>query len=154
MCAFTAKWACQDKVLLINQLLSAGNKSIPTFSITRRINSIPMPTHCILHHTLSFLAMGTTACLSLSMTVRNTFPEDGSFCPAAMAALAYALAYVLSIPMTSPVERISGPSNVSAPAHDVQVSATSVSAQAQSRLFCKQPSYQQHPLGHCCCNAF
>ncbi len=43
-------------------------------------------------HTLSFLAMGTTASLSLSMTVRKTFPEAGSFCPAAMAAFAYALA--------------------------------------------------------------
>jgi len=54
--------------------------------------------------------------LYLSVMVRNTLPLDGSFWPPAMAALAYALANVRSMPMTSPVERISGPSSVSAPA--------------------------------------
>ena len=62
------------------------------------------------------LATGTMASLCWSMTVMNTLPLVGSFCPAAMAALAYALLYSMSMPITSPVDRISGPSSVSAPA--------------------------------------
>lgn len=62
------------------------------------------------------LAMGTMASLYLSIMVMNTLPLIGSRCPAASAALAYAALKLSSMPITSPVDRISGPSSVSAPA--------------------------------------
>ncbi len=65
--------------------------------------------------TVSCRAMGTMSSLYLSIMVMNTLPLAGSFWPAAIAAFAYAFAKVLSMPITSPVERISGPSSVSAP---------------------------------------
>ena len=64
----------------------------------------------------SCLATGTMSGLHLSVMVMNTLPPVGSCCPAAIAALAYALLKSRSMPITSPVDRISGPSNVSAPA--------------------------------------
>mmetsp|Transcript_26527 Transcript_26527/g.67486 ORF Transcript_26527/g.67486 Transcript_26527/m.67486 type:complete len:206 (+) Transcript_26527:894-1511(+) len=71
-------------------------------------------------------AMGMMADLYLSAMVRNTLPERGSFMPAAMAALAYAPAKSVSMPMTSPVERISGPSSVSQPGNLRKGSTTSL----------------------------
>ena len=65
--------------------------------------------------TVSCRAMGTMSSLYLSTMVMNTLPLLGSFWPAAIAALAYALAKLWSMPITSPVLRISGPSSVSAP---------------------------------------
>ena len=66
--------------------------------------------------TWSCLATGAMASLNLSIMVMKILPLVGSFWPAAMAALANALLKSVSMPITSPVERISGPSNVSAPA--------------------------------------
>jgi hypothetical protein len=47
--------------------------------------------------------------LSLSLTVTHTVPADGSGWPAESAALANAMPNDSSKPITSPVERISGP---------------------------------------------
>ncbi len=53
--------------------------------------------------------------LSRSASDRNTAPSDGSRVPAAIWLLAKASPNVEPMPMTSPVERISGPSRVSTP---------------------------------------
>ena len=45
----------------------------------------------------------------------NTVPEVGSLFPAAIWLLAYAAAKLLSMPITSPVDRISGPRITSTP---------------------------------------
>mmetsp|Transcript_10712 Transcript_10712/g.39664 ORF Transcript_10712/g.39664 Transcript_10712/m.39664 type:complete len:259 (-) Transcript_10712:2759-3535(-) len=70
---------------------------------------MPISTNCF--------ASPTASSLSPSRTEMKTFPSVGNRCPAASCALAYALVKSLSIPMTSPVERISGPRRVSAPAN-------------------------------------
>ena len=72
----------------------------------------------MLQGTCSSLAMGTIASLNLSVMEMKMLPLAGSFCPAAVAALAYALAKLVSMPITSPVDLISGPSSVSAPAQN------------------------------------
>jgi len=53
--------------------------------------------------------------LSRSFTLRKTVPCRGKRCPAASWAFANASPYEVEIPMTSPVERISGPRIVSTP---------------------------------------
>ncbi len=53
--------------------------------------------------------------LSESVTVMNTVPARGSGAPAAACALANAVGKSRAMPITSPVERISGPSSESAP---------------------------------------
>ena len=60
-------------------------------------------------------ATGTTAILSASRTVRNARPPEGSARPAARSALANAVGKSAALAITSPVERISGPSTGSAP---------------------------------------
>ena len=55
------------------------------------------------------------AALSVSVTVMKTVPPSGSDAPAAAWAFANAVGKSPAIPITSPVERISGPSNESAP---------------------------------------
>ena len=53
--------------------------------------------------------------LSRSASERNTEPRSGSLLPTAVWLLAKATPKVRSMPMTSPVERISGPRRVSTP---------------------------------------
>ena len=53
--------------------------------------------------------------LSVSVTVMKTVPLAGSAAPAAAWALANAVGKSRAMPMTSPVERISGPSSASEP---------------------------------------
>ena len=60
--------------------------------------------------------MPITADLSESVTVRNTVPPLGSCVPTAACAFANAVGKSAATPITSPVERISGPSSASAPA--------------------------------------
>ena len=60
-------------------------------------------------------ATSRPAGLSRSASDRNTVPASGSRVPAAIWLLAKASPKVTSTPMTSPVERISGPSRVSTP---------------------------------------
>ena len=55
----------------------------------------------------------TPPALSRSFNETNTRPDSGNVVPAANCALAKARANESSIPITSPVERISGPSAVS-----------------------------------------
>ena len=64
---------------------------------------------------LNARATSRPAGLSRSASDRNTVPESGSRVPAAIWLLAKARPKVMSTPMTSPVERISGPSRVSTP---------------------------------------
>ena len=64
----------------------------------------------------SWVAIPVAAGLSPSATVRNTVPWLGSRAPAAAWALANAVGKSGAIPITSPVERISGPSSESEPA--------------------------------------
>ena len=54
--------------------------------------------------------------MSPSVTVMKTVPVSGSLAPAAACALANAVGKSDAMPITSPVERISGPSSASAPA--------------------------------------
>ena len=63
----------------------------------------------------SACATGTTATLSASRTLRNARPPVGSGRPAARSAFANAVAKSAPLAITSPVERISGPSTGSAP---------------------------------------
>ena len=57
----------------------------------------------------------TTLSLSESLTEMNTVPASGNFVPPPSWLLAKATAKSRSMPITSPVERISGPSTVSTP---------------------------------------
>ena len=60
-------------------------------------------------------AMGATFGLSWSFTVMNTAPSSGSAPSAEICALAKAIPNESAMPMTSPVDRISGPSTRSTP---------------------------------------
>ena len=61
----------------------------------------------------SFSAMEATNFLSRSRTLMKTAPSRGRFCPAASWDLAKAMPKSRSMPITSPVDFISGPSRVS-----------------------------------------
>ena len=63
----------------------------------------------------SCAATAPIAALSESVTVRNTVPPSGSAAPAAACALAKAVGKSRAMPITSPVDFISGPSRASAP---------------------------------------
>ena len=71
--------------------------------------------------------------LSLSHTERNTSPSVGSGMPAAATALPNAAGNASAMPMTSPVDFISGPSCVSVPGN---------------RLKGKHGLLDAHVLGH------
>ena len=60
-------------------------------------------------------ATGTRDDLSRSWVDRKTVPWVGRASPAPSSALAYAIPKLVAEPITSPVDRISGPSTVSAP---------------------------------------
>ena len=75
-----------------------------------RVATIAKPWSC------SCAAMPTAPALSESVTVRNTVPVRGSRAPAAACAFANAAGKSWATPITSPVERISGPSSESLPA--------------------------------------
>ena len=63
----------------------------------------------------SAAAIGMSAGLSASRTERNAVPCDGSGRPAARSAFANAVGKSRALAITSPVDRISGPSTGSAP---------------------------------------
>ena len=63
----------------------------------------------------SLRAISTIAARSPSRTERNTEPFVGRCTPAPICAFANAIGSERSAPMTSPVERISGPSTTSTP---------------------------------------
>ena len=66
--------------------------------------------------------------LSLSLIDTNTVPSSGNFSPAPNSALAKARPKSLSIPITSPVERISGPKMVSVPGNLLNGKTASLTA--------------------------
>ena len=59
--------------------------------------------------------MPTTRSLSLERTERNTVPSTGNSKPADINALAKAMGAARCSPITSPVDRISGPKSTSTP---------------------------------------
>ncbi len=63
--------------------------------------------------------------LSVSVTVMNTVPSIGSDTPAAACAFPNAVGKSAAIPITSPVDFISGPSTASAPANRANGSTAS-----------------------------
>ena len=66
--------------------------------------------------------------MSRSATEMNTIPAEGSRSPAAIWLFAKARPNVRSMPMTSPVERISGPSTESASGKRLKGSTASLTA--------------------------
>mmetsp|Transcript_8776 Transcript_8776/g.35859 ORF Transcript_8776/g.35859 Transcript_8776/m.35859 type:complete len:346 (-) Transcript_8776:2287-3324(-) len=76
----------------------------------------------------NFSATRAMAPLLRSFTEMKMVPLLGSRCKAASSALAKAMGSVLSMPITSPVERISGPSSVSVPANLSKGSTASLTA--------------------------
>ena len=93
----------------------------------RRIDcAVPRVAMIVKPRSCSRLAMPVAAGLSLSATVRNTVPWLGSCAPAAACALANAVGKSAAIPITSPVDRISGPSSESAPAKRLNGSTASL----------------------------
>ena len=61
------------------------------------------------------LATLTISGLSSSLTLTKTVPESGNLLPAAICALAKAVPKSFDMPMTSPVDLISGPRIMSTP---------------------------------------
>ena len=110
-----------------------------------RVATIRKPRSC------SCAAMPTTAALSESVTVRNTVPLAGSRAPAAAWAFANAAGKSAATPITSPVERISGPSSASAPAKRSNGSTASLTltwlphgSSGRSRSASRSPSMTRH----------
>ena len=73
-------------------------------------------------------ATSATAGLSSSRTLTKTVPFAGSLKPLASIALPNASAKLSPIPMTSPVERISGPSTMSTSGKRLNGSTASLTA--------------------------
>ena len=91
-------------------------------AILPRVAAIPRP------NSRSRLATTRPAGLSPSARERKTVPLVGSRVPAASSALKKALPNVASMPITSPVERISGPSAVSTSGNRLNGSTASLMA--------------------------
>ena len=77
--------------------------------------AVPRVARSVNPHAASRRATSTTASFATSGTERNAFPEVGSTVPAPIWALANAAPKLPSIPITSPVDFISGPRTVSTP---------------------------------------
>src|SRR3954447_2117690 len=88
---------------------SAGMPIRSIASAVPRVATMRKPRSC------KVWAIATAPGLSLSVTVMNAVPVSGSAAPAAACALANAVGKSRATPMTSPVERISGPSTASEP---------------------------------------
>ena len=95
-------------------------------------------------------AIETTLGLSVSFTEMNAVPEAGSGRPAARSAFANAVGRSEALAITSPVERISGPSTGSAPGKRANGSTAAFTltcsgrgvGSARSRSFCPAASLQ------------
>ena len=101
-------------------IASAGMPILRIAWAVPRVAMISKPRSC------SSVATPLAAGLSPSATVMNAVPAFGSVAPAAAWALANAVGKSRAIPITSPVERISGPSSESAPANRSNGSTTSL----------------------------
>src|SRR3954452_9969733 len=104
---------------------------VPIRSIARavpRVATIRKPRSC------SVWAIATAPGLSLSVTVMNAVPESGSAAPAAACALAKAVGKSRATPITSPVERISGPRRASAPSKRSNGSTASLTEMWPARI--------------------
>mmetsp|Transcript_4743 Transcript_4743/g.14604 ORF Transcript_4743/g.14604 Transcript_4743/m.14604 type:complete len:324 (-) Transcript_4743:599-1570(-) len=91
-------------------------------------DAVPSVAHMEKPITASFDATLAAAPLERSLTDTKTVPLLGRRCMAASSALANAMGRLRSMPITSPVERISGPSKVSAPANLSKGSTASLTA--------------------------
>ena len=101
-------------------IVSAGMPILRIAWAVPRVATISKPKSC------RMVATPVAAGLSPSATVMKARPLPGSWAPAAAWALANAVGKSWAIPMTSPVERISGPSSESAPANRSKGSTTSL----------------------------
>ena len=72
--------------------------------------------------------IGVTVCLSESLTDTKTAPLSGNSAAAPLCALANAIPKLSAIPITSPVDSISGPSSVSTPGNLVNGKTASFTA--------------------------
>ena len=88
--------------------------AVPRVAITSKPWSVSRAASCV------------AAALSASVTVMNTVPLSGSSTPAAACALPNAVGKSPATPITSPVDFISGPSTVSAPAKRANGSTASL----------------------------
>ncbi len=77
--------------------------------------AVPLVASILNPRSASFLAMKIMERLSFSFTLMNTFPFTGSIVPAAIWDFANASPNSLSMPITSPVDFISGPRMGSTP---------------------------------------
>ena len=96
----------------------------PSYTLSTRVDGMPCPAKSPAVPEVAssskprstyWRATSATKRLSRSFTDRNTLPPSGSFWPAPHCPLRKASSKVGAIPMTSPVERISGPSRMSTP---------------------------------------
>ena len=92
---------------------------------TLRVPSVAMT---LKPKSIKSLTTGTTKVLSRSLIETNTVPDRGNSSPAPNSALAKARPKSLSIPITSPVERISGPRIVSVPGNFLNGNTASLTA--------------------------
>src|SRR3954447_15144835 len=107
---------------------SAGMPIRSIASAVPRVATIRKPRSC------SVWATATAPGLSLSVTVMNAVPESGSAAPAAAWALANAAGKSRATPMTSHVERISGPSTASEPSNRSNGSTASLTETWPARI--------------------
>src|SRR3954452_22879511 len=107
---------------------SAGMPIRSIASAVPRVATIRKPRSC------SVWATATAPGLSLSVTVMNAVPESGSAAPAAAWALANAVGKSRATPITSPVERISGPRRASAPSKRSNGSTASLTEMWPARI--------------------
>jgi len=102
--------------------LSAGIPSARSFPAVPAVAMMPKPSEA------SALATGTMPFLSVSLTLMKTFPWTGSGWPAAICYFAKAMPKLVSNPITSPVDFISGPSMGSTPGNLEKGSTDSLTA--------------------------
>ena len=86
--------------------------------------------------------------LSLSLTLTKTLPDRGSLTPAPSWALAKALPNSMSMPMTSPVDFISGPSRVSTPGNLTKGKTDSLTEMCLGTMSLVNAEFLQGLAGH------
>ena len=92
--------------------------------------------------------MKTTFLLSLFFTLRNTLPSNGRFCPAPSWDFQKAAPKLKSMPMTSPVDFISGPRIVSTPKNLLKGKTDSLTAKCFTSTSRSMPRSFSFMPGH------
>ncbi len=114
---FIIKFISPDFIL--STTLGLPSCSLGTISTSRlflfNALAVPVVAKILNPRSDSFLATNIIFLLSSFLTLIKIFPFTGSFWPAAICDLANAIPSVLSMPITSPVDFISGPNTGSTP---------------------------------------